>query len=124
MIQTASNVQILLPLARQVIWSWTFQADFIARPFVAMASAEGFLQSRGFSVGPMQGDEPRGIMFGKFIIAKWRDLGVLEQRQLHGMMSGDMRHGPVKVELFRSAAPLARAAVAQPPYSSSVGVSR
>lgn len=113
----ASNVAILHPAPRSATWSWTFQSDQVARPFVAMAAAEGFLQSRGFSVGPMQADEPRGIMFGNFIIAKWRDLAPHERHQLHGVMTGDMRFGPVKIELYKSATPPARAAVAQPPYS-------
>lgn len=115
--QFASNVTVLRRCEPTIIWSWKFDAGPGMRPFAAMAMAEGFLQSRGFSVAPMQGDEPRGVMFGKYIIAKWRDLSPSHILQLHGILSGIMRHGPVTLDVYKTAPPPARSAIARPPYT-------
>ncbi len=40
--------------------------------FEAMYKAEAFLSERGFSVGSNQRGDPRGILHGEYIIAKWR----------------------------------------------------
>lgn len=71
--------------------------------FSANYAAEKWLKERGFSHGRMQGKDPRGILFGDFDIQKWRNLSKNDIKELHGIMRGDMRHGPVFVELFESA---------------------
>jgi hypothetical protein len=74
--------------------------------FEAMHAAEHFLQLAGFSVGSNQRGDPRGIMFGEYDIAKWRNLNVRERRELHGQMTSDhgtMRSGPIVVTIFDSA---------------------
>jgi hypothetical protein len=47
----------------------------------------------------MERGQPRKLLRGYWHIAKWRDLSGPEHRELDGAMIGDMRHGPVVVEL-------------------------
>jgi hypothetical protein len=47
----------------------------------------------------MQRGAPRGILRGDAVIAKWRNLSHAERVALDGLMTGDMRHGPVTVTL-------------------------
>jgi hypothetical protein len=74
-----------------------------AGDFAAERRAVALLENHGFSVGRMQHREPRGILFGNFDIQKWRNLSAAERAALHGVMTGDMRNGPVIVEIFESA---------------------
>lgn len=69
------------------------------RDFEACGKAEAWCEAHGLSVGRMQGPEQRGILLGDFDVAKWRNLSHGERMALHGVMSGDMRHGPVHVDL-------------------------
>jgi hypothetical protein len=71
--------------------------------FDAMRDAEDFLKLAGFSVASNQRGAPRGIMFGDYAISKWRNLREIERQSLHGQMTGDMRSGPVRVEIFENA---------------------
>jgi hypothetical protein len=74
--------------------------------FAAMRAAEHFLQLAGFSVGSNQRGDPRGVMFGDYDIAKWRNLNTAERKALHGQMTSDhgtMRIGPIVVTIFESA---------------------
>ncbi|WP_206078656.1 hypothetical protein [Allomesorhizobium camelthorni] len=59
----------------------------------------------------MQRGAPRGILFGLYDIAKWKNLSSADRRALHGVMTGDMRNGPVSVEIFHIAPDEAKAAV-------------
>jgi hypothetical protein len=68
--------------------------------FSACAAATQWLHEGGYSVGIMQGPAPRGIMRGDVLIAKWRNLSPRERATLDGQMTGDMRNGPVTVEIF------------------------
>ncbi len=73
-------------------------------PFAACYAAEACLAKRGFSVGPMQGPDPRGILFGDYDIQKWRNLTAAHKAALHGEMTADsMRYGPVTIRLYASA---------------------
>ena len=76
------------------------------RDFGDSEEAEKWLADRGFSVGRMQGKDPRGILYGDFDIQKWRNLSAEQRCFLDGWMVGDMRNGPVLVR----ALPMARAA--------------
>jgi hypothetical protein len=70
-----------------------------AGDFQACYAAEKWCEERLIAVGPAQGLEPRGLLFGFYAIAKWRNLSAVERRQLDGRMTGDMRHGPVTIDL-------------------------
>lgn len=76
--------------------------------FEAMGAAEQLLEAAGFSVGSTERGNPRGIMFGSHSIAKWRNLNGRERAQLDGHLTGDMREGPVTIEIFESAPQEAR----------------
>jgi hypothetical protein len=82
--------------------------------FSGCHEAERWLDARGYSLGYMQGPSPRGILFGDYEIAKWRNLSAKEKAQLHGTMTGDMRNGPVSVALSNVDA---EPAIVNPPHS-------
>lgn len=68
--------------------------------FKAMYAAEAWCHANGLSVGQSRATGPTGLLFGQFDwIAKWRNLTPKERRELHGTMFGDMRYGPVMIEL-------------------------
>lgn len=67
--------------------------------FEACYEAEEWCEERGIAVGQMEREKPRGLMHEDCWIAKWSNLSDLERRKLTGRMTGDMRHGPVTVEL-------------------------
>lgn len=67
--------------------------------FEASRAAEAWCDERGIAVGAAQAGAPRGLLVGYFQIAKWRNLNDAERRELNGRMTGDMRHGPVTIEL-------------------------
>lgn len=67
--------------------------------FAAMNAAEAWCAGHGLSVGQMQRGAPRGLLMGNFEVAKWRNLTREERAALHGLMTGDMRHGPINVHL-------------------------
>lgn len=68
--------------------------------FAAQAAAKRWLHHNGYSVGIMQDGSPRGIMRGDVLIAKWKNLSLREKATLDGQMTGDMRAGPVVIEIF------------------------
>ncbi|WP_205999552.1 hypothetical protein [Paraburkholderia sp. Ac-20342] len=67
--------------------------------FEACRAAEAWCDARGIAVGAVQQGAPRGLLVGYYQIAKWRNLNDAERRELAGTMTGDMRHGPVAIEL-------------------------
>lgn len=67
--------------------------------FDAARAAENWCSARGISVGQMQGLSPRGLLFGDYLISKWRGMNKAEISALHGVMDGDMRNGPVTVTI-------------------------
>src|ERR1041385_2356913 len=79
--------------------------------FASSRAAEVFLAAKGFSVGIMQGPSPRGILFGDILISKWRNMNKREIAALHGVMTGPMRNGPVKITIYDSAPEEAKAAL-------------
>jgi len=68
--------------------------------FAAAHAAEAWCEERGIAVGRMQCQDPRGLMIEDCMIAKWRNLRPHERDTLHGLMTGDMRIGPVVVTIF------------------------
>ncbi len=82
---------------------FTFPAE---DEFEANNKAEQFLRDAGFSVGRMERQEPRGILFGEYDIQKWRNLRSPEREILHGQMTtptGSPRTGPIEIRIFERA---------------------
>ena len=68
--------------------------------FQAMYAAKAWCRDNGISVGQSCAIGPTGLLFGQFDwIAKWRNLTPMERKDLHGIMTGDMRDGPVVIIL-------------------------
>ena len=80
--------------------------------FAAYDAAVRFLEGAGFSVGSMARDEPIGLMFGDYGIAKYRNLSRAERDELHGELRGHKRQGPIRVVIFARAPEEALAALA------------
>lgn len=69
------------------------------RPFEALESATRLLKSAGFSAGSGCAGQPTAIMFGDYMVAKWKNLTWAEREAVHGVMTGDRRNGPLAIEL-------------------------
>lgn len=68
--------------------------------FEAINAAREWLHMNGYSYGSMCMDMPIGILKGKWLIAKWRNLTGKERSQLDGqIISQDFREGPVVIQL-------------------------
>lgn len=67
--------------------------------FEACREAEAWCENHNISVGSMERQQPRGLMAGSYVIAKWNNLRPHERATLDGRMTGDMRSGPVVIEL-------------------------
>ena len=84
----------------------SFKAD---GDFGAMRAAEDWLRARGFSVGSTCRGYPRGVLYGDYSIAKWRNLTSAEVAGLHGVMRGNraggFRGADVTIELSERDAP-------------------
>src|SRR3546814_9164665 len=48
----------------------------------------------GFAIGASQVGSPVGLMFGHYIVSKWRNLNQQQRAELHGIVEGDRRTGP------------------------------
>ena len=78
----------------------TFVQDAGDDTFTAMYAAEKWCAAEGISVGHSCGPGyPRGLLYGDFEIAKFRNLTAKERAALHGKMTGDMRAGPITIDL-------------------------
>lgn len=73
--------------------------DTLGGNFEDCYAAEEWCKERDIAVGTMERGQPRGLLVGPYHIAKWHNLSGPERRELDGTMTGDMRHGPVTVEL-------------------------
>lgn len=63
--------------------------------FEACRAAEKWCAEHGISVGINQRGDPRGLMYGDYLIMKWRNINPKQRERLDGRLTGDMRHGPV-----------------------------
>jgi hypothetical protein len=70
-----------------------------AGEFEACRAAERWCDARGISIGRAQHRAARGLLVGPYDIAKWRNLNAAERHALDGTMTGDMRHGPITINL-------------------------
>lgn len=73
--------------------------DTLGGNFEDCSEAERWCDRRGITVGAMERNSPRGLIYEDCWIGKWSSLSGVERRQLTGKMTGDMRHGPITVEL-------------------------
>lgn len=80
----------------------TFTGD---RAFEASDAAEKWCKENLISCGRMQGPDPRGLLYGDYDIAKWRNLSAQDRRELHGTMTGDMRNGPITIDICERPTP-------------------
>lgn len=93
---------------------------FDGRPacdFSALHEAQFWLNARGFSFGLSCIGHPSGVMFGRWSVAKWRNMTSREIAALHGEISGDFRTGPVTVAIYTTAPVAAIEAAALPAFA-------
>lgn len=64
-------------------------------------AAEDWCRTNGVSVGCGEKGKPRGLLRGDFAISKWRNMNASEIAALDGRMTGDMRDGPVIIEMTK-----------------------
>lgn len=67
--------------------------------FEACREAEEWCEERGIAVGVIENGRPRALLCEHCWLDKWSNISEIERRKMHGTMTGDMRHGPVTVEL-------------------------
>ena len=79
--------------------------------FAAFRRAEQELGAAGFAIGAGQRGAPTGLMFGSYLVSKWRNLNAQQRAELHGVIEGDRRDGPLLVTIFDDAPRAAREAV-------------
>src|SRR3546814_4922095 len=65
----------------------------------------------GFAIGASQVGSPVGLMFGHYIVSKWRNLNQQQSAELHGIVEGDRRTGPLLVTIYDDAPREAREAL-------------
>lgn len=73
--------------------------DTLGGNFEACREAEEWCNERGIAVGVMERNQPRGLLLEHCWISKWSNISEMVRRQMDGTMTGDMRHGPVVIEL-------------------------
>lgn len=73
--------------------------------FQSEEQAQKALEDVGFSLGALQRDDPRGVMFGDIEISKWRNLSQKEKDILHGVYQRAYRGGPVEITMRSGGAP-------------------
>jgi len=70
--------------------------------FEAVNKAAAWCHEKGFSVGSMCRDEPIGLMYGDYLVAKWKNMTPKERRTVDGKItSHNFRSGSVTVTVFR-----------------------
>lgn len=70
-----------------------------AGDFEAYNEAKKWCNNNGYSVGSMCGPEPIGLKKGEHYIGKWRNLSQKDLNELDGTMTGNMRDGPIVIEI-------------------------
>lgn len=81
--------------------------------FAATNEAERLLKAHGFAIGPSQRGAPRAVMFGNYIVSKWKNLNRVEREFTHATLTGDGRNGPLTLRLLPAAPDAAVEALAQ-----------
>ncbi len=74
--------------------------------FPSEDAAQAALDQAGFSLGRNQRSDPRGIMYGDYDVAKWRNLSKRDRAGLHGVYQRAQGPGsPVRITLKSGGAP-------------------
>jgi hypothetical protein len=79
---------------------------FLPKPedgdFDCLRRAEDSIRARGFSLGPLQRSDPRGIMPAEWDVQKWRNLSRKDRAELVAVMTfvGDPRR-PAAIHVER-----------------------
>jgi hypothetical protein len=81
-------------MTTQTVITFTRDGDF-----EALHAAQDWCRENGISYGSLCRDDPVGLLYGDWAIAKWRNLSPAERKQLDGRMEGDFRHGPVTIRI-------------------------
>ena len=68
--------------------------------FQALYAAQDWCRNKGISCGSSCRDMPIGLMHGDFTIAKWKNLTPKERRTVDGVITGDIRNGPIKIKMY------------------------
>lgn len=72
--------------------------------FESMYAAQTWFRDRGYDDGSTCAGMPCAIMRGDYgsydLPQKWKNMTSTERNNVHGVMVGDMREGPVTVYLF------------------------
>lgn len=87
---TSEDILIAVEPAAEPRKTYTWRFEFTgATNVAARQAAEAALKAAGFSVGSRQRGAPSGILFGDYMIAKWRNMNAQERADLHGRMFAD-----------------------------------
>jgi hypothetical protein len=77
-----------------------FVKEFVGKEtFEASNAAEKWCRDNGISYGDTCAMAPQALLFGDYSIAKWRNLTAKERKQVHGVIEGSVRSGPVTVKI-------------------------
>jgi hypothetical protein len=77
-------------------------SDVVLIEFASDALAEEALKRAGFSVGIRQRGAPRGILYGSYVISKWRNLDRQHREMLHGEMVRQGSAGTITVVTLKA----------------------
>ncbi len=73
--------------------------------FQSMYAAQSWLHEKGYDYGSTSATEPTAIMKGNYydygLPHKMKNFTAREKAMVHGIITGDMREGPVKVCLYQ-----------------------
>jgi hypothetical protein len=87
-------------LGREVEIEKQFEAE---GTWNAMYSALRWVNENGYEEGCTCAMMPMAIMKGKYNLPwKWKNMTAKERNSVHGVVTGDMRDGPVLVRIFKS----------------------
>ena len=88
-------------LGRKVIESKEFKVE---QTFYSMYAAQNYLRQKGYDYGSTCAMMPTAVMKGDYysynLPHKWKNFTNSQKRHVHGVITGDMREGPVFVYLF------------------------
>lgn len=86
---------------RKVIEQKTFNEK---GTFKAMYAAQSWLRSKGYDYGSTSAIEPTAVMKGDYysygLPHKMKNFSAKDKASIHGIITGEMREGPVTVKLY------------------------
>ncbi|KKQ95342.1 MAG: hypothetical protein UT21_C0006G0014 [Candidatus Woesebacteria bacterium GW2011_GWA1_39_11b] len=68
--------------------------------FEAFYAAKDWMVENNYSCGSSCAFAPVGLIEGDYDIAKWKNMTKSEINTLDGVMTGDLREGPVTITIF------------------------